>query len=158
MSSVLAGTVESPVSIIHGDLHTQNVLVDPNSRECWPIDFAWCREESSPLIDLAMLECSLKFLAIPMRSDLRTLLAIEMRLAEEPEPELGSLSTPYSAEINRIIRAVTILRNYVLSRLQVPFSEFRKLLLMMTYSLSILEGLNRPFVIGSLQLLAGAAA
>jgi len=158
VASVLAGTIDSPVSIIHGDLHTQNVLVDTRSRECWPIDFAWCREDSSPLIDLAMLECSLKFLAIPMRSDLRTLLAIEYRLATEPDPEPLTLSTPYSAEITRVIAAVAVLRNYVAAELQVPFSEFRKILLAMTYSLSSLEGLNRPFVIGSLQLLAGAAA
>jgi Ternary complex associated domain 9 len=154
---VVSGTISSPVCIIHGDLHTQNVLVDPMSQECWPIDFAWTRE-SSPLIDLAMLECSLKFLAIPERSDLRTLLEIEMRLASEPAPVLGALNTPYFTEVSRIVRAVGLLRTYALEKFGVTFSEFRKLLLAMTYSLSANERLNRPYVIGSLQLLAGAAA
>lgn len=157
LESVLAGTVSSPVCIIHGDLHTQNVLVDPVNQECWPIDFAWARE-SSPLIDLAMLECSLKFLAIPERSDLRTLLAIELRLAEEPAPVLDSLQTPYFTEVSRVIRAVLFVRTFALERFGVTFAEFRKLLLAMTFSLSANERLNRPYAIGSLQLLAGAAA
>jgi hypothetical protein len=157
VESVLGGTIWSPVCIIHGDLHTQNVLVDPMSQECWPIDFAWTRE-SSPLIDLVMLECSLKFLVIPQRSDLRTLLAIEMRLAEEPAPVLDSLNTPYFTEVSRAIRSVVFVRMYALEKFGVTFSEFRKLLLAMTYSLSANERLNRPYAIGSLQLLAGAAA
>jgi Phosphotransferase enzyme family len=128
VESVLGGTISSPVCIIHGDLHTQNVLVDPRSQECWPIDFAWTRE-SSPLIDLVMLECSLKFLAIP-----------------------------YFTEVSRVIRAVVFVRTYALEKFGVTFSEFRKLLLAMTYSLSANERLNRPYAIGSLQLLAGAAA
>jgi hypothetical protein len=155
VTSILSGPIRTPICIIHGDLHSQNILVDSVSKECWPIDFAWCRE-SSPLIDLAMLECSLKFLAIPMRSDLRTLLAIEARLAEEPGPVLISANIPYFPEINRIVQAISILRNFALSSFRVPFSEFRKMLLVMTYTLSPHPGLNLPFVIGSLQILAGA--
>ncbi|HEX3923260.1 MAG TPA: phosphotransferase [Streptosporangiaceae bacterium] len=154
---VLAGTVATPVCIIHGDLHSQNVLVDPVSHECWPIDFAWCRE-SSPLLDLAMLECSLKFLAFPRRSDLRALLEIEARLASEPFPSLISSNIPYFPEISRIFSAILVLRSYVLDNLRIPFTELRKMLLVMTYSLSRHELLNLPLVIGSLQILAGAVA
>ncbi len=156
-AGVLAGTVDTPVCIIHGDLHSQNVLVDPVSHECWPIDFAWCRE-SSPLLDLAMLECSLKFLAFPGRSDLRALLEIEARLAAEPFPGLISSNIPYFPEISRVFRAILTLRSYALNNLRIPFTELRKILLAMTYSLSRHELLNLPLVIGSLQILAGAVA
>jgi Ternary complex associated domain 9 len=157
VSSVLADSIVSPVCIIHGDLHSQNVLVDPKSKESWPIDFAWCRE-SSPVLDLAMLECSLKFLALPMRSDLRTMMRIEAALASDPWLTGAPGTVPYSDEIGRIIRSVNALRRYALENIGVTFSDYRKVLLALTFSLSPHEGLNRPYVIASLQILGGTFA
>ena len=97
--------ISSITCIVHGDLHSQNVLIDDRG-ECWPIDFYWCHPGASPLVDLAMLECSLKFLAIHQRSDLRCLFEFEKLLALEPEPTLTIRNIPYGPEIRSVFDAV----------------------------------------------------
>jgi len=141
-------------TVVHGDLHTQNILVDGS--ECWPIDFGWTRDESSPLVDLAMLECSLKFLAVPRRSELRPLLAVEQALARfEPVlPKVGR--TPYGTEADRAFRTVQAVRRFGLDDLAIPADVYRRGLLLMTFALATHEGLNTPYVIASLQILGSA--
>ncbi len=147
--------ISSPSTIVHGDLHSQNVLVDETYRECWPIDFAWTRDHSSPLVDLAMLECSLKFLAIPMRSDLRALLPLELGLARQAFPELAMRSIPYGIEIGHVLSAIREVRRFALEDLGLPFDAYIPVLSVMTYSLATHPGLNTPYVLASLQILCG---
>lgn len=141
-----------PATVIHGDLHTQNVLVD-DLGNCWPIDFAWTRRDSSVLLDLVMLECSLKFLALPARGDLHHLLGIEHSLAAFQTPTPSS-HVPYASEINRVVRCVETVREYGLDR---GISEHCYLmgLILMTLAMTTHPGLNTPYVISSLQIMSG---
>jgi hypothetical protein len=143
-------------TIVHGDLHSQNLLIDTTTGECWPIDFAWTRDNSSPVVDLVMLECSLKFLALPMRSDLRSLLPLEFLLSREPLPDMVVTRIPYSDEINNVMRAVRSVREFALHGCELSFEAYRSCLLVMTYLLATHPGLNIPYLLSSLQILSTA--
>ena len=142
--------ITSRNTIVHGDLHSQNVLVDERG-EVWPIDFAWCHNDASPLLDFSMLECSLKFLALPLRSDLRTLIKLEHRLLLELLPEISVGSVPYRTEIMNVLNAVFAVREAVRG-MGFTFSDYRKTLALMTYVHSTHPLLNRPLVLASLQM------
>lgn len=141
--------------IVHGDLHSQNIVVDTTTKECWPIDFAWCHDGSTPIVDYVMLECSLKFLALPMRSDLRAALAADLKLLHEPTPTAGLGPVPYGKEMARVFEAVKAVREHALTMSGITFDEYRRGLLLMTYAHANHSGLNRPLVLGSLQMLTG---
>ena len=145
-------SINSVRSIIHGDLHAQNILVD-RMNVGWPIDFAWCRDELSPVIDLVMLECSLKFLAMPWSASLRSLLQIEANLCQEPLPNVSIGKIPHSDKIRNILFALQAVRGFAFNKLHLSFVDYRRALTIMTYSLSTHNGLNRPYVLGSLQIL-----
>ena len=157
LSRLLAEHVWSGTSIIHGDLHTQNVLVDQASQECWPIDFGWCAEDLPLVLDAVMLECSLKFLAIPMRADLRTLIRIEGSLAMEPYPVVDLAGVPFADEMRNCLAAVQVVRRFALDGpCPVSFSDYKKVLAVLTFCLSLHRGLNRPLVLSSVQVLLHA--
>ena len=141
----------SPTTIVHGDLHSQNVLVD-DRQEAWPIDFAWCRNLASPILDFTMLECSLKFLGIPQRSDLQTLIRVDSKLLMEYQPQVTIGNVPYHAEISNVVRAVMEIRRYAEEDMGISWPDYRKALSLMTYAHSSHRKLNRPFVLASLQM------
>jgi hypothetical protein len=138
--------------IVHGDLHAQNVLIDDKD-ECWPIDFYWCNSDTTPLLDFTMLECSLKFLAIHQRSDLRSLIEIDNILAREAIPDLKLSDIPYKSEIQNVLRSIIAVRRHALGALGLSFEDYRKALCLMTYAHSTHPLLNRPFILASLQIL-----
>ncbi len=152
VSEALAREVTLPITITHGDLHTQNIVVDDND-ECWPIDFGWTRDDSSAVVDLTMLECSLKFLALPMRADVRTLIHQERALACFEAPPPPGL-TPYRDEVERVFNTVAAVRDYAFDSLGVPPNDYLAALLLITFSLATHPGLNTPYLLLSLQLLA----
>ena len=152
IASVKSKSITTPTTIVHGDLHSQNVLVDERD-ECWPIDFAWCHDNTSPVLDFTMLECSLKFLAIPQRSDLRVLIGIEDRLAREPYPTIAIGEVPYSKEISSILKAIISVRRLAIEDMGISFDDYMASLCIMTYVHSTHPMLNLPFVLASLQLL-----
>jgi len=143
--------ISSATTIVHGDLHTQNVLIDERE-ECWPIDFAWCRDASSPVLDFTMLECSLKFLAFHQRSDLRSLIRVDHALARDVFPTIGVGSVPYNTEISNVLRAIVAVRRFAMDEMNIDFVDYRRALCLMTYVHSTHPLLNRPFVLASLQI------
>lgn len=154
LTALLESSIISSTSVIHGDLHTQNILVDPKSCDTWPIDFGWCADGYPPVLDAAMLECSLKFLAIPMRADLRTLLEVEAALVQEATPDLSVEGTPFCEEVARCFAAVREVRRFALDGpCPVTFEDYKRVLAALTLSLSNHQGLNQPIVLGSLQML-----
>lgn len=152
VSAALNREVMLPMTIVHGDLHTQNVVVDDHD-ECWPIDFGWTRDNSSAVVDLTMLECSLKFLTLPMRADVRTLLRQEKALACLDDPPPPGL-TPYRDEVERVFRTVAAVRQHAFGSLSISQDDYLAALLLMTFSLTTHPGLNTPYMLLSLQLLA----
>lgn len=145
--------VTSRSCIVHGDLHSQNILIDEKG-ECWPIDFGWCHDKSSPILDFTMLECSLKFLAIHQRSDLRSVIEIEHALAREPFPKLKLLEIPYRIEIANVLRSISAVREFSMNSMKIKFEDYRKALCLMTYVHSTHPQLNRPLILASLQILS----
>lgn len=154
-AEVIDCKVVSPRTIIHGDLHAQNLLVDEGG-EIWPIDFAWTQGNGSPLLDFAMLECSLKFLAIPQRSDLRSLFLLEHQLVNAPIPKITLSAIPYRTEIRNVLNAIIAVRQLACREMRLAFDDYQKALFLMTFSLTSHPKLNRPYVLASLQLLTEA--
>jgi hypothetical protein len=156
LANVVNMEVSSIESTIHGDLHTQNVLMDDRTGECWPIDFAWTKPLGCPLVDLAMLECSLKFLGIPMRSELSSLLKVEQALLHEALPSsLVVEPMPYQDEIARVVRAISEVRGF-LTDIAATFEDYLAVLYALTFAMSSHPSLNRPFVLASLYMQAHA--
>jgi hypothetical protein len=154
MNSLKETEVSSRSCIVHGDLHSQNVLIDEKG-ECWPIDFGWCHQRSSPLLDFTMLECSLKFLAIHQRSDLRSAILIEDVLARDGLPDFRKIGKiPYRDEIENVLRAVLAVRRFAFGAMKIKFEDYRKALCLMTYVHATHPQLNRPFILASLQILS----
>jgi hypothetical protein len=153
LEDLLDSRFAARLGVMHGDLHTQNVIVDPQTNECWPIDFGWCAKGFPALIDLAMLECSIKFLAMPMRADLTNLIILELSLASSfLDPEFLD-GVPYSQEINRCVKAIVAVRRYAAESLSCTEQDYSTALAAMTYALSGHSGLNRPYVLASLHIL-----
>jgi hypothetical protein len=155
---ILGRQFRTPETVVHGDLHSQNIVVDEGTGECWPIDFGWCHDGGSPLVDYVMLEVSLKFLALPMRADLRSLLAIDHQLLLDPTPSLRIGNVPYSQEIGNVLQAVLAVREQAMQQSHLEFEDYQRGLFLMTYAHSNHPGLNRPLVLASLQALAGIIA
>ncbi|MEU4688779.1 hypothetical protein [Actinoplanes sp. NPDC023714] len=154
IGDLLRRTVRVPKSISHGDLHSQNILVDPAGR-CWPIDFAWCTNNSSLVVDLVMLECSLKFLAFPMRADLQEMIRLERALTNEYIYS-GSLPLmPYATELRNVLGGLVEVRRFARDA-GISFADYRACLAVMTSSLATHAKLNRPLVLASLQILMGS--
>lgn len=154
VASLGAEIVAVPLSISHGDLHSQNILVDASSRECWPIDFAWCRDDSSLVVDLVMLECSLKYLAFPMRAELREILGIDWQLMNSYREVRVSRNMPYGNEVRNALEGVFEIRRFA-EELNISFEDYRRCLCLMTFAHSTHPGLNRPLVLGATQMLLG---
>ena len=104
-------TIKSPVTISHGDLHVENVLVDGGA-ECWPIDFYHCRVRSSPIVDCAMLECSIKFSAMPHAAELHSLIRAELAMNAMPSRSVSMNGWPYGIEIKRATKAILEIRKF----------------------------------------------
>ncbi|KAA1375945.1 phosphotransferase [Aeromicrobium fastidiosum] len=63
------------LGVVHGDLHTQNVLLD-EAGKTFLIDFGWTAERWRA-VDFLMMECSLKFLVAPRSARMTDLLAMD---------------------------------------------------------------------------------
>lgn len=148
-------SISTRQSVVHGDLHCQNILVDENE-EPWPIDFAWCHDKSSPVLDAVMLECSLKFFVIPHGAELQPLLNIEKYFASKAIPDVSVNDTPYADEINLALLGVIEIRRLAQEEMQIAFEDYRKALFVMTWALRMHSGLSQPYLLGSLAIMAEA--
>lgn len=137
---------------VHGDFHTENILVS-KSKECWPIDFAQCHDDGTILIDLTMLECSLKFNALPKRSQLRSMLKFEDCIIDKPYCDFQFQKVPYCTELNNIKSGINTIRKIAIDEFGFSFEEYLKALYITTYLVTKYEDLNQPFIWGSLQML-----
>jgi 2-polyprenyl-3-methyl-5-hydroxy-6-metoxy-1,4-benzoquinol methylase len=153
LNTVKIQKINSPMTIVHGDLHSQNILIDED-HDCFPIDFYWCHDNSSPLLDLVMLECSLKFLVIPHRADLRSLMKIDLILFDTAYPQVVIEQVPYRQEILKAIACISEIRKIALDFFKINFDDYRLALWMMTYVHNNNPSLNRPYLLSSLQIIS----
>lgn len=110
----LYGVVETKMSIIHGDLNLQNVLVDAPTGFAWLIDFAETRVGPT-LLDLQRLEVQVITKLMPGHGDipLCTIADIMTRLhadPPQPAPPQPELQEPYAllVTIRRLARQYLI--------------------------------------------------
>ncbi len=144
---------EVAIGPVHGDLHSQNILVANGRLEL--IDFALTGEKWRAL-DFLMLECSLKFLVSPAHARLRDLLEID-EVAEpalqRKTPRLASLrSRLLGRELEKIAAGVAeVRRQALLTGAVTDGDQYRRGLVLMTAGLADLpEPINRLFLFHSL--------
>jgi hypothetical protein len=150
----LRGRVEEvTIGPVHGDLHSQNVLVSGARIEL--IDYEKTGQKWRAL-DFLMLECSLKFLVAPAHVRLADLLEMEERL--EPALSQRRINTRlleqrmYGRELCKIAAAVACVRRQALRSGAVEDgAQYRRGLVLMTAGLAGLpDPINRIFLFHSL--------
>ncbi len=141
------------VGPVHGDLHSQNVLVTNGHLEL--IDYQMTGEKWRAL-DFLMMECSLKFLCGPPHARLTDLIELEARLdpvlAGEPFDARPLMARIYGSELAKIGAAVAVVRALAQELGAVSSgSQYRRGLYLMTAGLAELpEQINRVFLFHSL--------
>jgi hypothetical protein len=151
---VLAATRATlPIGPSHGDLHSQNVLLDA-SGGIQLIDYGWT-DEYWRAVDFLMMECSLKFLVSPANAQLDDLLVMEQVLEpaltghEIDTAPLEKCMLPQALEV--VAQAVSAVRRCALDTAAVSGpSEYRPGLALMTAGHSTMPGLNQLFLLHSL--------
>lgn len=101
--------------VIHGDLHSGNVLVEPPMQALWLIDFGKTRQDAPTLLDYARLETDLKFFLLPDGAADYARVAeweeqlLAPRIATELEPA-AETAQAYGEEIQKAHACVAALR------------------------------------------------
>ena len=139
---------------VHGDLHSQNVLVDA-SEAVHLIDFGWCSERWIA-IDYLMLECSLKYVVAPRLANLTDLLEMNGKI-EQASVDLSDDGNwddaiLYGMDLEKVARCVMEIRSAALDhQAVVDIDQYERGLAALTYGLlSMPAGINHPYMIHSL--------
>lgn len=140
---------------VHGDLHAQNVLIDPDG-DLHLIDFGWTAERWRA-IDFLMLECSLKFLVSPAHAPLDDLLGVDARLGPPDDPRIDEIdfaSLLYGNSLEKIARGVGVVRKaaFECGAVSDPYEYLDGLLLLTAGLSSLPTGINRAYLLHALGL------
>jgi hypothetical protein len=139
---------------IHGDLHSQNVLVADGDR-IQLIDFGWTGFKWRA-IDFLMMECSLKFVVSPPHASLDDLLNIDIILDkywDKDNVNYSSLSKcMHGRDIRKIIAGINTIRNCAIKLKAInSYKQYRMGLALLTAGLASMPSLlNRVFLFHSL--------
>lgn len=138
--------------LVHGDLHSQNVLVDDHD-DLHLIDFAWSGYGWRAL-DFLMLECSLKFLLAPNDAEIDDLLEMERLLdgGTDPNTSFSEMSDRLcGSELRVVASGIAEIRRQAIELGAVSNSEqYRRGILAMTSVLGAFPQLHRWFLAHSL--------
>ncbi len=111
-----AENLPASLGVIHGDLHSGNLLIEQPSLNLWLIDFAKTRDRAHTLTDFARLEADLKFYLLTSNEEnyFAHALAFEQALlapnaARELELAFQTFET-YSAEFQKAAACILALR------------------------------------------------
>ena len=153
VQSIADKEMDVVVGPVHGDLHAQNIILEPSENRIHLIDFGWTARKWKA-IDFLMLECSLKFLATPSNARATDLLGIEENLEEGinwmTKHPFGDCV--FGTQLNLIGGMIARIRNLCINEFQYvsSFEEYRRGLVALTGALASLEPLNRRFLVNSL--------
>lgn len=117
LPAVLGASPTVRVAAIHGDLNPQNVLVDPETREVRPIDFADSRHDHV-LHDLLRLETGIVTRLLPHSLNGAGLppdviVALYEQLAQEPDAALSRISPPLARAAVMLAAVRSAARTYL---------------------------------------------
>lgn len=153
IKKVFASTISIKTGPVHGDLHSQNVIVDRAKKVSF-IDFGWT-DVRWLAVDFLWLECSLKYVVAPQYAQLDDLLAIENVLDACWDTGIADTSDLTNRmvgnELARIATGISVIRKH--AKQQDPslsLRDYRKGLIAMTYALTTFPQLNRVHLIHSL--------
>jgi hypothetical protein len=79
-----------PVSVVHGDLHPSNVVIDSQG-DPHLIDFSWCAKGSHILKDFLVMECSIRFLMLPKHLGAEAQMHIDLFLIDPADAQITAL-------------------------------------------------------------------
>ena len=142
---------EFSLGLTHGDLHAQNVLVSAGGIQL--IDFAWA-DYGWKAIDFLMLECSLKFLVIPVECRLEDLVYLEGLIeksagVDQHWRELNN--RPYGRYLRILAASLAAIREQALAwKAVAEFEQYRRGLIVLMSCLGTYPDLNRNFLAHSL--------
>ncbi len=129
--SVLTEHAHVFVAPVHGDLHPDNVVID-RTRVPHLIDFAWGRGRRDVLVDFALLENSIRFMAFPRPMNLADQLRVDRALLYEKGSDriqdLELCAEEHREDYDRLACAVGIIRGRARTLLGTRFSMRRYLL------------------------------
>lgn len=154
VNRVLKSPLEVDKGPVHGDLHSQNILVD-RARRISLIDFGWTAIRWRA-VDYLWLECSLKFVVASPYASVDDLLAIEELLDAawiEDKPLDTSLldGRLLSQDLKKIAAGVAAIRAEARAQLdKMTLSDYRKGLIAMSYALTTFPELNLVYLMHSL--------
>lgn len=154
LQSVYKDVISIKVGPVHGDLHSQNIVLDTANRICL-IDFGWTNYRWQA-IDFIWLECSLKFVVCTPYIKIDDFILVENMLNEywgrENEIPYNKIQELYHGyEIAKVVSGIAAIRENardlkVINNQQ----EYLKGLIIMTSSLSTFPQLNRGTLFHSL--------
>ena len=102
--------------VIHGDLHSGNLLIEEPSLNVWLIDFAKTRDHAHTLTDFARMEADLKFYLLPSTAEnyFTQALTFEQTLLAPNEPRDLEIAfqnfEPFDAEFQKAAACILALR------------------------------------------------
>jgi SAM-dependent methyltransferase len=150
--------LDAPVTVekgpVHGDLHSQNVIVDRSNRINL-IDFGWTAIRWRA-IDYLWLECSLKFVVASPYARLGDLLGMEEKLDKawgDDKPFDTSVFDGLleGVSLKKIAAGIDVIRKNARAHVSgLNLSDYRKGLIGMMSALTTFPQLNRPYLIHSM--------
>ncbi len=139
---------------VHGDLHAQNVILDGAGRMSL-IDFGWTGIRWRA-VDYVWLECSLKFVVCSPYAQIDDLLFLDDALDNAWQTggdiDVGLFGDKIHGEsLAKIAAGISVIRRF--AREQTPsldLNAYRKVLTLMSYSLTTFPQLNRVYLVQSI--------
>jgi SAM-dependent methyltransferase len=152
LDEIQKDTVEVVIGPVHGDLHAENILINNKINL---IDFGWT-DYRWKAVDFIWLECSLKYVvctpSVGINSYLKAEDLIDTFWGREESLDYSELEVMVQGHaISKIIAGINAIRTNIKALgILSDINEYRKGLILMTYSLLSLPKINKIYLIHSM--------
>mgnify|MGYP001237783828 CR=1 FL=1 len=108
--SKLKDNIEIVAGKVHGDLHTDNIVLHDDGQPKL-IDFEWANKETDILIDFVLLENSIRFQSFPKRANCELQLEVDKHLLNENGQKAILEDSKFEGKYHRLAKIVDYIRN-----------------------------------------------